>query len=45
MHAVLPIANLAMNRPDELVTHPDTILTGIYPSLSFSANRTPLHFY
>jgi len=43
--AALPIANLAVYRPDELVTHPGAILTGFYLSLSFSASRTPLHFY
>jgi hypothetical protein len=41
----LPFVNLAVDRPDELVTHQDAILTSIYPLLSFSSSRTPLHFY
>jgi hypothetical protein len=45
MQATLPIANLAVDRLDKLVTRPDAILTGIYPSLSFSASRIPLDFY
>jgi hypothetical protein len=45
MQAALLIAILAMDRPDELVTSPNAILTGIYPFLSFSVSRTPLHFY
>jgi hypothetical protein len=43
--AALLIANLIVDCPNELVTRPGAILTGIYPSLSFSASRTPLHFY
>jgi hypothetical protein len=30
---------------DALVTHPNSILIGFYPSLSFSAIRTALHFF
>jgi hypothetical protein len=43
--AALPIANLSMDRPDKLVLRPDTILTSIFPPLTFSTNCTPLHFY
>jgi hypothetical protein len=43
-HATLPIANLAVGRPDELVTRPDAIHTGFYLSLAFPTFHTALHF-
>jgi hypothetical protein len=43
--AALPIANLAMYRPNEMVTQLNAILTGFYLSLAFSAIHTPLFFY
>jgi len=42
--AALLIANLAVDRPDELVTRPDAILTGIFRRF-LSQPTTPLHFY
>jgi hypothetical protein len=41
----LPIANLAVDRLDELVTHPDAILIGFYLSLAFYSIHTALHFF
>jgi hypothetical protein len=41
----LSIANLTVDRPNELVTRPDAILIGIFPPLTFSTNRIPLYFY
>jgi len=45
MQAALPIANWAVDCPDELVLRPDEILTGIFLPLTFSASCTPMYFF